>query len=73
MIIATLVSLCVIAVLFIPRLHISGRRHTGQEPADPSNQNVLGTTLGEFHDMREAFRPLQHTRAASRTVPRDQK
>jgi len=27
------------------------------------------TTLGDFHDMREALRPLEHTRAASRRDP----
>ena len=73
MIIATLVSLCVIAILFILHFHTRGRRDTRREAADPSDQNKFDTTLGEFHDMREALRPLQHTRAASRTVPHDQK
>ena len=71
MIIATLVSLCVIAILLILYFRTRGGRDKRQEP--PSNQNKFDTTLGEFHDMREALRPSQHTRAASRTVPRDQK
>jgi len=54
MIIATLVSLCVIAILLILHFRTRGGRDTRQEAPDPSNQNKFDTTLGEFHDMREA-------------------
>jgi hypothetical protein len=70
-IVATLITLCVIAVLFIVHFHGRDRRDSRREAADPSNRNKFDTTLGEFHDMREALRPLQHTRAASRRVLRN--
>jgi len=38
----------------------------GQRSAKPEK---FDTTLGEFHDMREALRPLEHKRAASRRDP----
>jgi len=73
MIVATLVFLFVIAILIILHVHARRRRDSREEAADPSNKNKSDATLGEFHDMREALRPLQHTRAASRAVPRDRK
>jgi hypothetical protein len=71
MIVVALIILCVIAVLFIVLLRVRDKRDEQKEAADPSNRNKFDTTLGEFHDMREALRPLQHTRAASRRVPRN--
>ena len=69
LIVSALITLCVIAVLFIIHLRGRGKRDSQKEAADRSNPNRFDTTLGEFHDMREALRPLQHTRAASRRVP----
>jgi hypothetical protein len=71
MIVAALITLAVIAVLLIVHLRRRGKRESQKEAADPSNRNTYDTTLGEFHDMRQALRPLQHTRAASRRVPRN--
>jgi len=70
---AALTALVVIAVLLF--LYLRGRRHRdrSQESADASEPRKFDTTLGEFHDMREALRPLQHTRAASRRDPRTAK
>jgi hypothetical protein len=72
-IIATLIAICGIAVLFIVQLHGRGKRDSQNEAADPFEPKKFDTTLGEFHDMREALRPLQHTRAASRRDPRNPK
>jgi len=70
--VAALVSaLCVVAVLFIVHLRGRGKRDTKKNAPDASSASRFETTLGEFHDMREALRPLQHTRAASRRVPSD--
>jgi hypothetical protein len=72
-IVAAFVALCLVAVLFIVHLRGRGKRDSQKEDANPSNTNKFDTTLGEFHDMREALRPLQHTRAASRRVPANRK
>jgi len=68
-IVAALIALSLVAVLFIIHLRGRGRSDSQKEAADASNPNRIDTTLGEFHDMRQALRPLQHTRAASRRVP----
>jgi hypothetical protein len=73
LIVAALIALCLVAVLFIVHLRGRGKRDSRKEAADHSNPNRFDTTLGEFHDMREALRPLQHTRAASRRVPANRK
>ena len=72
-IVAALIALCFVAVVLV--LHFRGRSKldSRNEAADRSNPNKFDTTLGEFHDMREALRPLQHTRAASRRVPGKQR
>ena len=70
---AALITLCVIGVLFLVYLRGRSKRDSQEELADRANPNKFDTTLGEFHDMREALRPLQHTRAASRRVPVDRK
>lgn len=49
---------------------VRGRnRRRREQAADLSESRKFDTTLGEFHDMREALRPLQHTRVASRKTP----
>ena len=72
-IVAALITVCGIAVLFIVYLRGRTQRDPQREAADPSNPSRYDTTLGEFHDMRKALRPLQHTRATSRRVPGDRK
>jgi hypothetical protein len=69
LIVAGLVALCLVAVLLIVHLRRRGRPDSKEDAADPSNPNKFDTTLGEFHDMRQALRPLQHTRVASRRPP----
>ena len=69
MIVAVLVILGTIGVLSVVYLRRRGKRDSQKEAADRANPSKLDTTVGEFHDMREALRPLQHTRAASRRVP----
>jgi hypothetical protein len=70
---AALIALCVLGALFSLHLRRRSKRDSQEEAADRSNPNKFDTTLGEFHDMREALRPLQHTRAASRRVPANRK
>jgi hypothetical protein len=72
-IVAALIALCLVVVLLIVHLRARGRRDSQKEAADPSNPNRFDATLGQFHDMRGALRPLQHTRAASRRVPANRK
>jgi flagellar basal body-associated protein FliL len=72
-IVAVLIAVCVIAILFVVHLRGQSKRDSQKKAADPSNPNRFETTLGEFHDMRQALRPLQHTRANSRRVPRQQR
>ena len=72
-IIAVLIALGVVGTLFTLRVRRRRKRDSQEEIADRPNPNRFDTTLGEFHDMREALRPLQHTRAASRRVPADRK
>ena len=63
---AALAALFVFAVLFVVHLRSRAKRDTKKNAPDASSASKFETTLGEFHDMREALRPLQHTRAASR-------
>jgi hypothetical protein len=72
-IVAALVALCLVAILFVVHFRGRSRRDSQKEAEDPSTPNRFDTTLGEFHDMRKALRPLQHTRAASRTFPANRK
>jgi len=60
-IVAGLVALCLVAVVFIVRLRGRGRHDSKNEAVDPANPNKIDTTLGEFHDMRQALRPLHCT------------
>ena len=67
--IVALFAVCIFAVLLIVYLRSRSKRDAQNESADRMSPNKFDTTLGEFHDMREALRPLQHTRAASRSLP----
>jgi hypothetical protein len=66
---AALVALCLVAVLLVVQRHGRAKRDPRNGAANPSNPDKPDTTLGEFRDLREALRPLQHTRAASRRFP----
>jgi len=68
--VATVTALAVLAVLLL-FLHFRGRSKgaASQETKSSAGPPKFDTTLGEFHDMREALRPLEHTRAASRRDP----
>jgi hypothetical protein len=72
-IVAALVAVCAVAVLFIVILRRRGKRDPEKKPTDLIGRSQFDTTLGEFHDMRQALRPLQHTRATSRRVPGQQR
>jgi hypothetical protein len=72
-IVAALIALVVLGALLTVHLRRRSKRHSHDEGADRSSPNKFETTLGEFHDMREALRPLQHARAASRSVPSSRK
>jgi len=72
LIVASLVLVGVLVVLLVVHRQRRSKRDTQHESAGRTNPNKFDTTLGEFHDMREALRPLQHTRVASRSVPRSQ-
>ena len=67
---AAVIALAVLAILLLV-FHLRGRnkRSSSQETQSSAGQAKFDTTLGEFRDMREALRPLEHTRAASRRDP----
>ena len=67
---ATVTALAILAVLLL-FFYLRGRskRSTREESQGPAGPPKFDTTLGAFHDMREALRPLEHTRAASRRDP----
>jgi len=65
----------VLALLALLGTVLSRRR--ARKPAAPDRESTpasgrprFDTTIGEFHDLRDALRPLEHTRAASKTLPR---
>jgi len=63
-------ALSVIAVLLVVAyLRIRARRPSQHVSPGQSKPHKFDTTLGEFRDMREALRPLEHARAASRRNP----
>src|SRR5947207_3013767 len=69
-ILATLTTVCVLGfALVIVYLRGRSKRNSQEERADRAKPSKFDTTLGDFHDMREALRPLQHTRTASRRTP----
>jgi hypothetical protein len=69
-------SLIALSIVVLVLLVVYVRRRAkraSQEEAQPSlTPQKFDTTLGEFHDMREALRPLVHTRTASRRDPKVQ-
>jgi hypothetical protein len=66
----TAIALSVIAVLLLVLyLRSRARRSSQSERQRFLKAEKFDTTLGEFHDMREALRPLTHTRTASRRDP----
>jgi len=52
-------------------LRLRGKRSAQRDPEKELKPQKFDTTLGDLHDMREALRPLEHTRAASRRDPRN--
>ena len=65
-----LIALSIVAVLvLVVYVRVRGRRSAQQEHEKSLKAGKFDTTLGEFHDMREALRPLVHTRTASRRDP----
>jgi hypothetical protein len=69
-ILPAVIALSILAVLLALYLRRHGERDSPPQYDDSAEPKKFDTTLGEFHDMREALRPLQHTRAASRRDPR---
>jgi len=72
-IVAALIALVVLGALLTVHLRSRRKRPSQEEGADRFSPNKFETTLGDFHDMREALRPLQHARVATRSVPNSQK
>ena len=67
---AALISLAVIAILsLVFYVRRRGKRAYRGEVQVSLKPQKFDTTLGDFHDMREALRPLEHMRAASRRDP----
>ena len=67
---ATLLALSLVIVLLVALYaRRRAKRSSPQEDERSTKPAKFETTLGEFHDMREALRPLEHTRAASRRDP----
>jgi hypothetical protein len=64
-----------VAGVLLAFLYVRGRNKRSSQQTSPkqSKPDKLDTTLGEFRDMREALRPLEHARAASRRQPRQEK
>ena len=66
-------STVVILLLVVVYLRRRSKRASQEEDRRSLKPEKFDTTLGEFHDMREALRPLVHTRTASRRDPKDQR
>jgi hypothetical protein len=69
-VLATVISLAALTILLL-YFYFRGRskRSSSEDTESSAGPPKFDTTLGEFHDMREALRPLEHTRAASRRDP----
>jgi hypothetical protein len=69
-VLAALISIAVVVILLLV-LYVRDRRKRASpdEMQISLNAKKFDTTLGDFHDMREALRPLEHARAASRHNP----
>jgi hypothetical protein len=66
----SLVAFSIVAVLLlVVYWRRRARRASQQEGQRSLKADKFDTTLGEFHDMREALRPLANVRAASRRDP----
>ena len=73
-VIDALIALFAVAVLLVVLYLWSRGSHSSQQSSSgQSKPDKLDTTLGEFRDMREALRPLEHGRAASRRDPQQGK
>jgi hypothetical protein len=59
----------IIVALWLARARFGADRPEADAASRSQPPERYDTTLGEFHDMREALRPLEHTRSASRRVP----
>jgi len=69
-VLAALISLAVVVVpLLVLYFRDRGKRTSPDEVQISLNPQKFDTTLGDFHDMREALRPLEHARVASRRNP----
>ena len=70
---AAFIALSVLAAILLLALYIRRRGERFSPGIKVSlNAEGLDTTLGDFHDMREALRPLEHTEprpAATQTAP----
>jgi len=70
-IVAALVVLVALILLAVARR--ASRKPSGDDGEKPSTaaggRPRFDTTIGEFHDLRDALRPLEHKRAASKTLP----
>ena len=60
-------------LVFVLYLRNRSKRSAPQDSDTEQKRPKFDTTLGDLHDMREALRPLEHTRAASRRDPRDRR
>jgi hypothetical protein len=66
----SLVALSIVAFLLVVVYWRGRRRRASQQERQRSlKADKFDTTLGEFHDMREALRPLANLRVASRRDP----
>ena len=68
---AVLIGLIAAALLFVLYVRARARRTSRDDSPRSNKADKYDTTLGDLHDMRQALRPLEHTRAASRRDPRD--
>jgi len=64
-----LIALSVVVVVLLAFYAYGRSRRSAPRQSQPTKPERFETTLGEFHDMREALRPLGHLRAASRRDP----
>jgi hypothetical protein len=70
-VLAVLIGLIVAALLFVLYARARSRHSSRDDSPRSTKADKYDTTLGELHDMRQALRPLEHTRAASRRDPRE--
>jgi len=67
-VLAALISLAVVVILLVV-LYVRDRGNRASSEEVSLNAQKFDTTLGDFDDMREALRPLERARAASRHNP----